>query len=93
MLESPVIQTGYSVKSILKHKLEHNMVKRCGKDGCSSDAIQCVHIVLIDQKLLLFHITSAWNHKVMMFLLQFAFFVEHKWYLSDVFFFTSFILL
>ena len=64
------------------------MVKRCGRDGWSSDAI-CVHIVLIDQKLLLFPITSAWNHEVVMFLLQIAFFVEHKWYLSDVSLFTN----
>ena len=69
------------------------MVKRCGRDGWSSDAIYCVHIVLIDQKLLLFPITSAWNHKVMMFLLQIAVSVEHKWYLSDVLLFTDFILL
>ena len=40
--------------------------------------------MLIAQKLLLFHITSAWNDEVMIFLLQIAFFVEHKWYLSDV---------
>ena len=70
---------------------EHNMVKRWGRDGWSSEAIYCVHIVLTDQKLLLFHITSAWNHKVMMFLLQIASFEEHKWYLSDLSLFTNFI--
>ena len=67
------------------------MVKICGRDGWSPDAKECVHIVWIDQKLLIFHITSAWNHKVMMFLLQIAIFVEHKLYLSDVSLFTNFI--
>ena len=39
LLESAVFQAGSAVKKIIKkHKIKHNMVKRCGRDGWSSDA-------------------------------------------------------
>ena len=78
-LESPAFQAGSAVKKIIKkHIIEHSVNKRCGRDGWSSDAV-CVHtVLLIDQNLLLFHITSAWNHKFIMFLPQTAFYVEDE---------------